>query len=205
MIKTQKIMSPIFPAGECNLRLSVYVSSVGGVEHLSTCLESKDTEKATNGDRSCWCLFRMTVMNETAGKSSMHRDSYGRFAADNKSGDNTTLGWNDYMKMTDFLAAENGYLVDDTVTFNVMFQIIKESSSFFKTLSNGPAGSRNLTKKVNAGGESYQGRFVWRIENFTKLKDLLKKRKITGLCIKSKRFQVGGKDCRLIAYPRGAF
>lgn len=24
MIKTQKIMSPAFPAGECNLRLSVY-------------------------------------------------------------------------------------------------------------------------------------------------------------------------------------
>ncbi len=49
-----------------------------------------------------------------------------------------------------------------------------------------------------------QGKFVWKIENFTKLKDLLKKRKITGLCIKSRRFQVGGRDCRLIVYPRGS-
>lgn len=48
-----------------------------------------------------------------------------------------------------------------------------------------------------------QGKFTWKIENFTKLKDLLKKRKITSLCIKSRRFQVGGKDCRLIVYPRG--
>lgn len=24
MIKTQKIMSPVFPAGECNLRISIY-------------------------------------------------------------------------------------------------------------------------------------------------------------------------------------
>ena len=35
------------------------------------------------------------------------------------------------------------------------------------------------------------------------VQDLLKKRKITGLCIKSKRFIVGGRDCRLIVYPRG--
>ena len=35
------------------------------------------------------------------------------------------------------------------------------------------------------------------------MQDLLKKRKITGLCIKSKRFIVGGRDCRLIVYPRG--
>ena len=44
---------------------------------------------------------------------------------------------------------------------------------------------------------------MWRIEHFTRLKDLLKKRKITGLCIKSRRFNVGGCTCRLIVYPRG--
>ncbi|XP_042484994.1 MATH domain and coiled-coil domain-containing protein At3g58200-like [Macadamia integrifolia] len=54
MIKTQKIMSPVFPAGECNLRISVYQSSVNGVEYLSMCLESKDTEKSVVPDRSCW-------------------------------------------------------------------------------------------------------------------------------------------------------
>ena len=45
---------------------------------------------------------------------------------------------------------------------------------------------------------------MWKIEHFTRLKELLKKRKITGLCIKSRRFQVGCRDCRLIVYPRGA-
>lgn len=51
--------------------------------------------------------------------------------------------------------------------------------------------------------EAFQGKFTWRIDAFTRLKDLLKKRKITGLCIKSRRFQVGMRDCRLIVYPRG--
>jgi hypothetical protein len=44
---------------------------------------------------------------------------------------------------------------------------------------------------------------VWRIEHFSRLKDVLKKRKITGLCVKSRRFTVGGFTCRLIIYPRG--
>lgn len=104
MIKTQKIMSPVFPAGECNLRLSVYQSSVNGIDYLSMCLESKDTDKSVVTERSCWCLFRMSVLNQRAGMNHMHRDSYGRFAGDNKSGDNTSLGWNDYMLMTDFIS-----------------------------------------------------------------------------------------------------
>ena len=49
----------------------------------------------------------------------------------------------------------------------------------------------------------YQGRFTWKIEHFTRLKELLKKRKITGMCVKSRCFQVGGRECRLIIYPRG--
>ncbi len=61
---------------------------------------------------------------------------------------------------------------------------------------------RNKSKSGNCG-DGYSGRFVWRIENFTRLKDLLKKRKITALCIKSRHFQIGNRDCRLIVYPRG--
>ena len=49
----------------------------------------------------------------------------------------------------------------------------------------------------------FQGKFLWRIEHFTRLKELLKKRKITGMCVKSRCFQVGGRECRLIIYPRG--
>ncbi|KAI3506122.1 hypothetical protein L1887_28478 [Cichorium endivia] len=199
MIKTQKIMSPVFPAGECNLRISIYQSSVNGADYLSMCLESKDTEKASISDRSCWCLFRMSVLNQKPGMNHMHRDSYGRFAADNKSGDNTSLGWNDYMKMTDFSGGESGFLVDDTAVFSTSFHVIKEHSSFSK--NGGLIGGRigNGARK----SDGHMGKFTWRIENFTRLKDLLKKRKITGLCIKSRRFQIGNRDCRLIVYPRG--
>ncbi|KAK8936233.1 hypothetical protein KSP39_PZI013482 [Platanthera zijinensis] len=199
MIKTQKIMSPVFPAGDCNLRISVYQSSVSGIDHLSMCLESKDTDKTLLPDRSCWCLFRMSVLSQrTTGTNHAHRDSYGRFAADSKGGDNTSLGWNDFMKMSEFLEHESGYLVDDTAVFSTSFHVIKESSSFSKN----PAmmlGGRLAARK----SDSHFGKFTWRIENFTRLKDLLKKRKITGLCVKSRRFQIGNRDCRLIVYPRG--
>ncbi|KAG8381741.1 hypothetical protein BUALT_Bualt05G0004100 [Buddleja alternifolia] len=202
MIKSQKIMSPVFPAGECNLRISVYQSVVNGVEYLSMCLESKDTEKnSLLSDRSCWCLFRMSVLNQkpSGGPNHVHRDSYGRFAADNKSGDNTSLGWNDYMKMTDFIGPESGFLVEDTAVFSTSFHVIKELSSFSK--SGTLIGARNGGNVRKSDG--HMGKFTWRIENFTRLKDLLKKRKITGLCIKSRRFQIGNRDCRLIVYPRG--
>ncbi|KAF5461397.1 hypothetical protein F2P56_017501 [Juglans regia] len=200
MIKSQKIMSPVFPAGECNLRISVYQSSVNSVEYLSMCLESKDTEKTVIlSDRSCWCLFRMSVLNQKPGSNHMHRDSYGRFAADNKSGDNTSLGWNDYMKMSDFIGLESGFVVDDTAVFSTSFHVIKEFSSFSK--SGGLIGGRSGSGARKSDG--HMGKFTWKIENFTRLKDLLKKRKITGLCIKSRRFQIGNRDCRLIVYPRG--
>ncbi|EPS70552.1 hypothetical protein M569_04205, partial [Genlisea aurea] len=202
MIKTQKIMSPVFPAGECNLRISVYQSVVNGVEYLSMCLESKDTEKTSLvADRSCWCLFRMSVLNQkpSSGANHVHRDSYGRFAADNKTGDNTSLGWNDYMKMSDFIGPESGFLVEDTAVFSTSFHVIKELSSFSKTCTSAASRNAGSTRK----SDGHLGKFTWRIENFTRLKDLLKKRKITGLCIKSRRFQIGNRDCRLIVYPRG--
>ncbi|CAH2060983.1 unnamed protein product [Thlaspi arvense] len=199
MIKTQKIMSPVFPAGECNLRISVYQSVVNSQEYISMCLESKETEKTVVSDRSCWCLFRMSALNQKPGCTHMHRDSYGRFAADNKSGDNTSLGWNDYMKMSDFVNPEAGFLLDDTAVFSTSFHVIKEFSSFTK--NGGLSGGRNGSGARKS--DAHMGKFTWKIENFTRLKDLLKKRKITGLCIKSKRFQIGNRDCRLIVYPRG--
>lgn len=215
MIKTQKIMSPVFPAGECNLRISVYQSSVSGIEYLSMCLESKDAEKSLlPSDRSCWCLFRMSVLNQRqsggagCGGNHVHKDSYGRFAADSKGGDNTSLGWNDYMKMADFMSAENGYLLDDTAVFSASFHVIKESSNFSKSVNCVGSTAQGTSGRTGVGGgarksDGHFGKFTWRIENFTRLKDLLKKRKITGLCVKSRRFQIGNRDCRLIVYPRG--
>ena len=252
MIKTQKIMSPVFPAADCALRLSVYATQVAGAEYLSMCLESKDTEKgsAAGGaapERSCWCLFRMSVLPSapepppgggTALRPAVFKDSYGRFAADTKSGDNTSLGWNDFQLMSTFLDPASGFLHDDTATFSVVFHVIKESATFTRTplpaLNHGGRGrkggagagdhhhQRDRDRGVGtltgpgmgprgsgvSGGvgdavEVFGGKFVWRIDHFTRLKDLLKKRKITGLCIKSRRFQVGGRDLRLIIYPRG--
>ena len=102
MIRTQKLMSPAFSAGECSLRLSVYQSSVSNVDYLSLCLESKETDKSGPSERSCWCLFRLSLQGESPTSKPMHRDSYGRFAADSKTGDNTSLGWNDFITMTAF-------------------------------------------------------------------------------------------------------
>jgi hypothetical protein len=253
MIKTQKIMSPVFPAADCALRLSVYATQVAGAEYLSMCLESKDTEKgsAAGGgapqERSCWCLFRMSVLPSAPEpppgggpplRPAVFKDSYGRFAADTKSGDNTSLGWNDFQLMSTFLDPASGFLHDDTATFSVVFHVIKESATFTRTplpaLNHGGRGrkggagagdhhhhrdrDRGVGTLTGPGvgprgsggsgvggdaGEVFGGKFVWRIDHFTRLKDLLKKRKITGLCIKSRRFQVGGRDLRLIIYPRG--
>ncbi|KAF8693766.1 hypothetical protein HU200_039189 [Digitaria exilis] len=225
MIRTQKIMSPaFFPAAasaggsDCGLRISIYQSNVSGADHLSVCLESKEPvvqvasgssasalpqsgagSGVPDGDRGCWCLFRISVLNQRSGGSHVHKDSYGRFGADNAS-----LGWGDYIKMDEFLAADSGYVVDGAVVFSASVHVIKESNSFTRSLPmvlgiGGSGGGRAGARK----SDGHFGKFVWRIESFTKLKELLKKRKITGLCIKSRRFQVGNRDCRLIVYPRG--
>ncbi|KAL6633987.1 hypothetical protein ACP70R_026658 [Stipagrostis hirtigluma subsp. patula] len=225
MIRTQKIMSPAFfptaavaGGSDCGLRISVYQSNVSGADHLSVCLESKEPvaqavsgssasalpssvggSGVPDGDRGCWCLFRVSILNQRSGGSHIHKDSYGRFGADNAS-----LGWGDYIKMDEFLAADNGYLVDGAVVFSASVHVIKESNSFTRSLPmvagiGGAGGGRAGARK----SDGHFGKFVWRIESFTRLKELLKKRKITGLCIKSRRFQVGNRDCRLIVYPRG--
>lgn len=66
----------------------------------------------------------MSVLNQAGGKH-MHRDSYGRFAADSKSGDNTSLGWNDFMTVAEFLEPEAGYMLDGTAVFSTSFHIIR--------------------------------------------------------------------------------
>lgn len=99
--------------------------------------------------------------------------------------------------------AETGYMQDDTATFTAAFHVIKETCTFSRSIERIGAKARPVKSKSVSTGENFQGKFVWKIEHFTRLKDILKKRKITGLCVKSKRFTVGGRDCRLIVYPRG--
>jgi hypothetical protein len=50
MIASQKVMSPSFVVGDCKFRVSVYQSTVRGVECLSLCLESKEVE-TISGDK----------------------------------------------------------------------------------------------------------------------------------------------------------
>ncbi|KAJ3679504.1 hypothetical protein LUZ60_017515 [Juncus effusus] len=220
MMKTQKITSPIFPActstctgtgTDTGLKLSIYQSTVqGSGDHLSVCLESKEDYSATtnkssqnntNTEPGCWILFRVTVMNQvqqngTGTGTHVSKDSYGRFGADGAS-----LGWTDFMKMDEFLGKGSngsGYVVNGSAVISVSYHVIKESCVVVNKGGLVRGGSVN---KADGGG--YFGKFTWRIEGFAKLKDILKRRKISGICIKSKKFQVGGRDCRLIVYPRG--
>nr|CAD1827765.1 unnamed protein product [Ananas comosus var. bracteatus] len=179
-------MSPVFPPGTATSGLAS-ISRPSRGPSICPCASRARTRRrpprrrprgaaaAAAPERSCWCLFRMSVLSQRPGGSHVHRDSYGRFAADNKGGDNTSLGWNDYMKMADFMSPDSG--------------------SGSRRRGEGNGGARK--------SDGHFGKFTWRIENFTRLKDLLKKKKITGLCIKSRRFQIGNRDCRLIVYPRG--
>lgn len=153
VMSMQKIMSPVFPAGGCQLRLSVYQSTVNDVEYLSMCLESKDADKSPASDKSCWCLFRMCVIShKEKGGSHMLRDSYGRFASDARTGDNTSLGWNDYMPIADFFDATQAYVSPEgTAVFTTSFHIIKESSSFVRLPLERPLGGG---KRGKGGGGS---------------------------------------------------
>ncbi|KAF8677820.1 hypothetical protein HU200_046449 [Digitaria exilis] len=189
MIRTQKIMSPaFFPAAasaggsDCGLRISIYQSNVSGADHLSVCLESKEP---------------VVQVASGSSASALPQSGAGSGVPDGDRG--CCLGWGDYIKMDEFLAADSGYVVDGAVVFSASVHVIKESNSFTRSLPmvlgiGGSGGGRAGARK----SDGHFGKFVWRIESFTKLKELLKKRKITGLCIKSRRFQVGNRDCRLI-------
>lgn len=90
----------------------------------------------------------MSVLNQLQGGKHRYRDSYGRFAADSKSGDNTSLGWNDFMPVTEFLDPELGYTVDDTAVFSASFHIIKESTTFTRNLDRSSSVLKRSKSKV---------------------------------------------------------
>ncbi|XP_021276357.1 uncharacterized protein LOC110410806 isoform X2 [Herrania umbratica] len=198
MIRTQKMVSPGFQVGQVVVHINVYKTKVDGVECLSLFLEANEAHKCRKCvalNTSSWCLFQISVLNQRPGLNHMRRDSYGRLSWDNSNGDDTTLGWTDYMKMFDFIGSDKGFVVDDSVVLSVSFNAIKESNI---TLS---AGLRNssVTKK----GDTYMGKYSWKIENFSRLKDILKKKKMKGVFAKSKKFQIGNHEFRLVVYPRG--
>jgi hypothetical protein len=117
-------------------------------------LESKDTDRSGPNERTCWLLFRMSVLNQQQGGKHRYRDSYGRFAADSKSGDNTSLGWNDFMPVSEFLDPQLGYTVDDTAVFSASFHIIKESTTFARNLDRSSSVLKRSKSKVRRGSSS---------------------------------------------------
>ncbi|EEH53132.1 uncharacterized protein MICPUCDRAFT_35799, partial [Micromonas pusilla CCMP1545] len=190
MMGTHKIVSPKFPAGDCHFAVAAYQTALGGEDGGS------DGGGGLSAEPSAWLLFRVSLVNQVDSKKTAHRDTYGRFASGEDGGDHTSLGWNDFLDMSRLDDPEEGFSTGAAgkVTLAVTFYVIRES--------HGARGSRHGHGGVDGDG-AYRARFVWKIDNFTKLKDLLKKRKMNGLCVKSKRFVVGGKDCRVVIYPRG--
>jgi len=112
-VRTARFPNPSSPcftsnAGDCcpyiaiyktDLTLFVHNQKVGGDLGLGP--DSAMTP-AMSSNRSCWVVFRMSAVHQTEGRKSVHRDSFGRFAADGGGGDTTSLGWNDFMPMATF-------------------------------------------------------------------------------------------------------
>ena len=195
IFKTQKLVSPYFQVGECSVQICIYRSYVNRIEYLSMCLEGKEY----TAERNCWCLFRVSVLNQKPGLNQFYKESYGRFDPDTNGRDVCSLGWVDYMKMSQFLESGNGFFVDGAVLFSASFHTIKEIFYFTKNGGILPGRGASVARK----SDGYTGKFTWKIENFTKLKDLLKRKRIKNLCITSRKFQIANRDCRLLLYPRG--
>ncbi|KAI7979586.1 hypothetical protein LOK49_Contig297G00001 [Camellia lanceoleosa] len=106
-------------------------------------------------------MFRMLAVNQNSSHESIHRDSHGI-------GETERIGWIDFMEFSRFIEPNKGFLVhdddddDDTVVFSVSFLVIKESIEDPK--------KHLLPHKPDL----YPNQYVWKIENFTRLKDRLK-------------------------------
>ena len=66
--------------------------------------------------------------------------------------------------------AETGYMQDDTATFTAAFHVIKETCTFSRSLERIGSKARVVKSKSVSTGENFQGKFVWKIEHFTRLK-----------------------------------
>ena len=96
-VRTARFPNPSSPcftsnAGDCcpyiaiyktDLTLFVHNQKVGGDLGLGP--DSAMTP-AMSSNRSCWVVFRMSAVHQTEGRKSVHRDSFGRFAADGGGG-----------------------------------------------------------------------------------------------------------------------
>ncbi|XP_057967944.1 uncharacterized protein LOC131157651 [Malania oleifera] len=189
VIATQRITSPVIKAGPFNLALSLSQSVFNGVECLSLYLEGKGA--------SFWCLFRLSVLSQKV-DGHVHKTLSERLGLEVILVRTRKVGWGDYMKMSELVNLDNGFLFDDAVEISVSYFVIKD---FFHLSKNVGflAGSRARGPKKH---DEYAGKITWKIGNFTKLKDLLRKKKIKGIHVRSERVLIGNRHCSLVVYPR---
>ncbi|KAB2076723.1 hypothetical protein ES319_A06G059900v1 [Gossypium barbadense] len=187
----QQMSSAVFLLGRGFAHISASTTKVNGVECLSLFLEANQMHtcpKCMGHNKPSWCLFRISVLSQKAWRSHMHKDSYGRL---NKT--TPALGWTDYMKISDLIGPNNGFVMNNTVEFTVSFKAIKDSAA---VLTSG-------FKEFGALNKS--GSCTWKIENFTRLKDILKNEKMIGVSVESSKFQIEDHEFRLIVFPRGRY
>ncbi|KAG4194431.1 hypothetical protein ERO13_A06G053550v2 [Gossypium hirsutum] len=147
----QQMSSAVFLLGRGFAHISASTTKVNGVECLSLFLEANQMHtcpKCMGHNKPSWCLFRISVLSQKAWRSHMHKDSYGRL---NKT--TPALGWTDYMKISDLIGPNNGFVMNNTVEFTVSFKAIKDSAA---VLTSGFKKFGALNKRVSVESSKFQ-------------------------------------------------
>lgn len=105
IMETRKIFSKFFQAGGCELRIGVYES----FDTICIYLES-DQSAGSDPDKNFWVQYRMAVLNQKHPSKTVWKES----SICTKTWNNSVL---QFMKVSDMLEPEAGFLVRDTVVF----------------------------------------------------------------------------------------
>ncbi|KAJ8773941.1 hypothetical protein K2173_009372 [Erythroxylum novogranatense] len=105
IMETRKIFSKFFQAGGCELRIGVYES----FETICIYLES-DQSVGNDPDKNFWVRYKMAVVNQKNPARTVWKES----SICTKTWNNSVL---QFMKVSDMLEADGGFLVRDSVVF----------------------------------------------------------------------------------------
>lgn len=105
IMETRKIFSKFFQAGGCELRIGVYES----FDTICIYLES-DQAVGSDPDKNFWVRYRMAVVNQKNPAKTVWKES----SICTKTWNNSVL---QFMKVSDMLEADAGFLLRDTVVF----------------------------------------------------------------------------------------
>nr|CAD1827764.1 unnamed protein product [Ananas comosus var. bracteatus] len=104
-METRKIFSKFFQAGGCELRIGVYES----FDTICIYLES-DQSSGSDPEKNFWVRYRMAVVNQKNPAKTVWKES----SICTKTWNNSVL---QFMKVSDMLESDAGFLVRDTVIF----------------------------------------------------------------------------------------